>query len=137
MSVELIEKVDEEFFDSDGDLTIYNGIPFTGIGYDPFPDGSGVEYETSYKNGLPHGYKKKWYTPDQMAYEVLCENGLKHGKEIHWYPGGEKKSESLYEFGINICSTKWDEKGNIVERFSIDPESPNYRLLEQYRNSAD
>ncbi|MDY6992822.1 MAG: hypothetical protein SVR94_09500 [Pseudomonadota bacterium] len=136
MNTDSHKKIDEELFESDGDLTIYDGMPFTGIGYDPFPNGGDVEYETSYKAGLPHGYKRKWHDSNQLAYEITYINGLKHGKEVHWYSDGEVKSESMFEFGIKVHSKTWDEKGNIIDQFSIDPESSNYKLLMQRRKSA-
>lgn len=127
------EKVNEELFELDGDLTLFNGEPFTGVGFYPFPSGGGVEYETEYKNGLPHGASKKWYSSGQLAYETECKNGVTHGREAYWYPDGSLKSEANYEFGIKLSLKAWNENGEIIEEFKIDSESTNYALLEKFR----
>lgn len=133
MIEKILERVDEEYFDSDGDLTLYNGVPFTGIGFDPFPSGEGIEYETTYKDGLPHGMSRKWHSSGKLAYEVECKNGAVHGKETYWYPDGSVKSEAIYEYGIKISLKAWDEQGQLIEEFEIDPGSTNYALLQKYR----
>ena len=127
------EKVSEELFESDGDLTLFNGEPFTGIGFDPFPNGDGVEYETEYKNGFPHGASRKWYSSGLLAYETECKKGATHGREVYWYPDGSLKSEAYYEFGIKLSLKAWNENGELIEKFKIDPESTNYALLEKFR----
>ncbi|WP_020408405.1 toxin-antitoxin system YwqK family antitoxin [Hahella ganghwensis] len=133
MSADDQERVDEELFDSDGDLTTYKGSPFTGVGFDPFPDGEGIEYETEYKDGLPNGLARKWYSLGRLAFEVECKNGLTHGKETYWYENGNMKSESFFEYGIKTSSRSWSESGELIEEFSIDVGSTNYKLLQERR----
>jgi antitoxin component YwqK of YwqJK toxin-antitoxin module len=126
-------RVNEGILDADGDLAILDGIPFTGIGFDPFPVGDGVEYETEYKGGLPHGFKRKWYRAGGLEYEIACRNGLKHGRETHWFPGGSIKLEAVYEFGVKIESRTWGVKGDLISEFKLSPDSVNFVLLQERR----
>lgn len=126
-------RVNEELLDADGDLVIFNEKPFTGTGFDPFPDGGGVEYETTYKNGLPHGFKRRWYTASKLCYEVACYNGLKHGDETHWYPNGSMKLRAIYEYGIKVASKSWNQEGQLESEFMLSPDSTNFALLQSRR----
>ncbi len=128
-----IKRVDEDLLEAEDDVTIYEGVPFDGVGFDNFVDSSRPEYETEYKKGLPHGVKKKWYKNGRLAYLISCFNGLKHGEEKHWYPSGQDKLAAIYEYGINIESTLWSEGGEVIERFVISPDSTNFTILQKRR----
>lgn len=131
------DRVNEEFLDADGDLVIFNGKPFIGTGFDPFPDGVGIEYETTYKNGLPHGFKRKWYKTGNFEYEIACYNGLKHGEETHWHPDGSMKLKAVYEYGIKIKSKSWNERGELMSDFKLSPDSTNFALLQARRKEGE
>lgn len=128
MKQDELQRVEEEALDADGDLALYQGQPFTGIGFDPFPDGSGVGYEVHYLDGLPHGLKRGWYEADRLEYEIACFKGLKHGEEKHWFADGALKSRTVYEYGVKLESKTWDQQGQLVSEFAISPESTNYAI---------
>ncbi|WP_239384287.1 toxin-antitoxin system YwqK family antitoxin [Delftia tsuruhatensis] len=126
-------RVNEDALEADDDVVIYNGVPFNGVGFDNFADGSVIEYETEYKNGFPHGMKKKWYKNGELAYSISYFNGLKHGEENHWYPSGQSKLFAVYEYGVKVNSILWNENGEVVERFSISQDSINFTILQKRR----
>lgn len=126
-------RVDENLLGADGELVTLNGKPFTGIGFDPFPDGEGVEYETEYKDGLAHGFRRKLNIYGQLEYEVSCYEGVKHGVETHWFPDGTVKLKLVYEYGIKVSSRSWDKDGKLENEFVISPDSTNFALLVERR----
>ncbi|MFC4157920.1 toxin-antitoxin system YwqK family antitoxin [Chitinimonas lacunae] len=130
------ERIQEDFLEADGELVIHNGKPFTGFGFDPFPNGHGVEYETEYRNGLPHGLKRKWYESGQLEYEISCINGVKHGEERHWFASGAIKLIANYEYGVKIESKAWSDDGELVGEFIISPSSANFSLLQKRREKG-
>jgi antitoxin component YwqK of YwqJK toxin-antitoxin module len=129
-------RVDEDHLDADGELVTFNGKPFTGIGFDPFPGGEGVEYETEYKNGLAHGLRRKSNVYGQLEYEVSCYEGVKHGEETHWFPDGAVKLKAIYEYGIKVSSRSWDKDGKLDNEFIISPDSTNFALLVERRKKG-
>lgn len=125
--------VNEVELEADGDLVKFNGIPFSGVGIDPFPNGEGIEYSTQYKDGLVHGFWRKFYSSGQLAHEITCYAGLKHGHETLWFPDGIVQERSLYEYGIKISSQSWNKDGTLKSEFVISPNSTNFALLTERR----
>ncbi|WP_234641468.1 hypothetical protein [Delftia tsuruhatensis] len=52
-------RVNEDALEADDDVVIYNGVPFNGVGFDNFADGSVIEYETEYKKWISAWNEKK------------------------------------------------------------------------------
>ncbi|UOD29384.1 hypothetical protein INH39_28925 [Massilia violaceinigra] len=130
------ERIDEDLLDCEDEVVLYNGKPFSGVGFDPFSDGSGVEYETEYVDGLTHGMNRKWYKNGKLAYEVHYSYGIKHGKEMRWFDSGVVKLTAYFEYGVEVESTTWNEAGAIVEHFEISPDLPNFVILQDRRKKG-
>lgn len=130
------ERVDEDLLDADDEVTLYNGKPFSGVGFYAFADRQGIEYETEYVNGLIHGVDRKWHKNGKLAYEVPCCYGIKHGKEMHWFHDGTVKSTINYEFGVKIDSMVWNEAGKLLEHVEISPGSTNFAILQNRRKKG-
>lgn len=130
------ERIDEDLLDCADEIVLYNGKPFSGVGFDLFPDGNGVEYETEYIDGLVHGMNRKWHKNGKLAYEVSCCYGIKHGKETRWFDSGAVKLSAYFEYGIEVDSTIWNEAGSVVGHFEISPDSTNFVMLEDRRKKG-
>ena len=116
----------------DGDLILYSGEPFTGIGYEETQSGVLIS-EIAYKKGLPHGPGKLWYRSGQPKAVTNNHRGLSHGVSTFWYENGELKEENSAEFGITLWKKCWDERGTMVEDYTIEKGSGQWRLLEKHR----
>jgi len=127
-------RVREDDLGADGDIVLYNGVPFTGIGYDLHPDGK-LAHEVAYKDGFPDGVWREWYVSGQTKLESECRKGLKHGRTTYWFPNGAVKSVANFELGIKLNGKEWNEAGNLVKEYEILPGSPNYKLLESFRTN--
>lgn len=125
-------RICEDLLESEGDLTYYKDKPFTGVGYEYFPNGQ-LYVEIAYRDGFPDGLWKEWYSDGQLAFESEYKDGIKHGVTNRWYSSGVQKSIEHYEYGIQLDYKEWDENGNIVISEVLSPDSTNYRLLQHSR----
>ncbi|WP_028590068.1 toxin-antitoxin system YwqK family antitoxin [Paenibacillus massiliensis] len=126
--------VDEEMLDYDDDLRIYDDELFTGIGYSNHPNGV-IKRKTNYKNGLPHGIRKEWYSDGEIQSEYELKRGRIHGCRTCWHSNGSIKSIAHFEWGIELDYTEWDQNGKLIEKRELDPKSPdsNYDVLLKFR----
>lgn len=69
----------------------YNGIPFTGISYEYFPNTQILSYEAEYVEGYVEGLQREYHSNGQ--------------KKKEWY----SKDGHVYNY-----LKKWDEQGNLV-----------------------
>ena len=72
-------------------FSLYNGIPFTGIGYSVYENGK-LSGEINLKDGKFDGLLEEWYENGQLKREIKYKEGKKDG-----------------------LSKQWDEKGNLVK----------------------
>ena len=123
-------RVSVECLEQDDELVLFDGHPFTGTAYELFPDGK-LRHETTYQDGLPHGYWRDWYADGQMKFESACVKGLRHGQTTRWYTSGAINFIAQYEFGIETEYCEWNNRGEITLRRMLTPDSPgtNYSLL--------
>ncbi|MCL9783928.1 hypothetical protein M9194_21135 [Vibrio sp. S4M6] len=129
-------RVDENLFDYDDDLVVFDGEWFTGVGYLLFENGNGqVEYETLYKNGLPHGYEKHWYPNGKLSYDQSVKNGAPHGTSRFWYENGQLKKERIAEYGIVLKETDYHIDGSVEGVYDINEDPNSYELLLSFRES--
>ena len=77
-----------------------------------FDESKGVmTYYDKYSNELFTG-KASWmlkYT--DQKFEGSYKNGLLHGKSKIWHQNGNLAQETIYENGVIISKTSWDENG--------------------------
>jgi len=128
--------VQEDLLDEENGLIMYKGELFTGIGFDFFPGEEKIEYENEYKEGVFHGFRRKWYSNDRLEYLISYFNGVKHGFELYWWPTGVRKMLNDYEYGVKTKSEAWSESGELNSTFEIALDSPNYRILIDRRKSG-
>jgi antitoxin component YwqK of YwqJK toxin-antitoxin module len=125
-------RIPDSELEFDNDLTYTaNGELFTGIGYEDVP-GRGLS-EVSYRDGLQDGPARDYYPSGRLKGESHHRENTLHGVSRDFDPEGNLLNESLYEYGILVRSTQWDSSGRVLEEKAIDPDSPNYRLLERHR----
>tara|TARA_B100000900_G_scaffold100338_1_gene83039 strand:- start:396 stop:815 length:420 start_codon:yes stop_codon:yes gene_type:complete len=48
---------------------------------------------------------------NNQKFEGSYKNGLLHGKSKIWHPNGNLAQETIYENGVIISKTSWDENG--------------------------
>ncbi|WP_052947761.1 toxin-antitoxin system YwqK family antitoxin [Aneurinibacillus tyrosinisolvens] len=125
-------RVDEELLEFDDDLRCYNDSPFSGIGYENYPNGN-LKTETLYKDGFQHGLSREWYPTGEIKSEFFWKKGSRYSKRQEWHRNSNIKSIANYEWGIELDNKEWDENGNLIKSEIIDPNSPNYFLLLKYR----
>ena len=81
-----------------------------------FDESKGVmTYYDKYSNELFTG-KASWmlrYT--NQKFEGSYKNGLLHGKPKIWHQNGNLAQETIYENGMIISKTSWDENGVKIE----------------------
>jgi len=81
-----------------GPIYHYQGLPFTGILQESFPDGT-------------------------LNSEVQCVNGYPEGVEREYYPNGQLREESYIKYNLPYGIMKeWDENGNLINEYDWGPE---------------
>jgi antitoxin component YwqK of YwqJK toxin-antitoxin module len=125
-------RVPAEELDFDDDQVFhYQGMPFTGVAYEEEQDG-GIS-ETAYVEGLQEGTSRVRYSSGALKSEAAFYRGVGHGRARKFRENGTLESETIYEYGILVQSSEFDESGSLVERFELSEDSPNYALLHAYR----
>ena len=77
---------------------------------------NGIKFEeTTYQDGIIHGYWMTWYKGGRRRSRVEYKNGMQHGCYIGWYESGFKKWERTYIDG-KICghNTNWADGGRVM-----------------------
>lgn len=130
----MASRIPESELEYDSDIRCFNGIPFTGIGFELFDNGE-LRAESEYKDGLEHNICKEWYSNGQLKQKTECKRGMKHGSSFAFFEDGEKKVESHYEWGIELDYIEWSHDGKLLVERKLDPESPesNYKILQKFR----
>jgi antitoxin component YwqK of YwqJK toxin-antitoxin module len=87
--------------------------------------------ETTYANGMVDGNVVEWYQNGQMKfkgdmYEVVCwieneevEKTVKTGRHLAWYSNGQISEDVVYENGMPIEGTRWNQDGSVSETYSL------------------
>lgn len=86
---------------------------YTGLAYRTYDNGQ-VGMSGAILNGQ---FDKKWiwwYKDGEKKRETTYKQGLKHGYSYWWHKNGVKKSEIKFSENKNIMQYKWDENGNEV-----------------------
>jgi antitoxin component YwqK of YwqJK toxin-antitoxin module len=116
-------RLKEELLDWDEDLSVLDGVPFTGIGYLEDKNGHLIS-EIPYLNGFPEGCCKKWFANGQLKMEWFAVHGNASGKVTEWYENGVVRSIGIYEQGVELEYTEWDTNGDLVTKRTIKSNSP-------------
>ncbi len=124
----MTNRVNENYLDFDGDQSILDGKPFTGIGFLEHPDHS-LKREFNYLDGFEHGLCQEWYSNGQLKRKWTAVRGQAKGTVYQWHENGEKKSVGEYDFGVETAYKEWDEKGELIIDRKIDENSNLYSYL--------
>jgi hypothetical protein len=93
----------------DGEITLFEGKPFSGVGVDRF---SGRVFLTNYKDGKEDGPSTSWYENGQKYFEIHYKDGKRNGLDTKWYENGMKQSETHYKDGEpDGLHTAWYSNG--------------------------
>jgi antitoxin component YwqK of YwqJK toxin-antitoxin module len=126
-------RVPDDQLDFDEELIyFYKGERFTGIGYADVPK-HGLS-EISYRDGLQDGPARDWYPSGRLKAESFFRENVLHGVSRDFREDGSLEAEKEHEFGILLRSSVMNEAGEIAESFVLSESSPNYAILQQYRN---
>lgn len=107
--------------DTIGDAFFYKDIPFTGIWYIYYPNGKIAEL-SHYLGGLPHGETTEWHENGHLKSKVNFVQSLGTlGNRFTWYANGVMERYEKVAYGIVLAIKEWDEKGNLIKNWSLDP----------------
>ncbi|KGN77396.1 hypothetical protein HW49_10240 [Porphyromonadaceae bacterium COT-184 OH4590] len=108
-----------------------NSEKYKGIVYEIL-DGKVVS-EFEVVEGLKNGYERIFFQNGIIESESFYKKGLLDGLTKNYCITGELQEEAFFEFGICLWYKLYDEKGYIKEKFDIDKNSSDYKLLEAFR----
>ena len=117
---------DELTFDPDGRARLLGEL-FTGVAWES-PSGGLHLSEVEYVGGLEHGVSTDWYDHETIAVRQISEYGTKHGLEEAWWPNGAPKLRAQWEVGVRVTLERWDERGELVERWALASDDPRREL---------
>lgn len=123
-----IDDIDIEYTRSGSPVYTWQGKPFTGIAYELNSAGKLIN-ETSYVDGIEDGSEKLWYPNGQSESVIEVKWNRPHGKFQHWYEDGKIKYEGICELGYVVKRKEWDNKGNLLNEYSIENEPEKYKEL--------
>ncbi|MBO0358414.1 hypothetical protein J0X19_10700 [Hymenobacter sp. BT186] len=108
-----------------------DGKPYTGTVYETFQGRTDVEYEVV--NGVKQGRETEFY-PDGTIQSVSYYVGnLLDGPLMRYHENGAVEEKALFEKGVCVRSTSYDEVGQVVEEYTIDEKSAEYPWLMHLR----
>jgi antitoxin component YwqK of YwqJK toxin-antitoxin module len=119
---------------ADDYLFMYKGTPFTGVGREYTSD-QVLVCEMTFSQGIREGPEKIWYPSGVIKEERSYRSSTLQGICRKWDPTGRLRHEDVYELGICLESKEWDEGGDLVSHFQIQPGDPQYKRLELYRTA--
>lgn len=127
-------RVNEDSLEYDDDMRMYNGTPFTGVGYETYENGN-LKSETTYLNGFQNGISKEFYPDGNLKSEHILRNCEPFSHSTYWHSNRVMKSNAQYEWGIEIEYKEWTDRGELVINRKLDDSSSDsqYGLLEKFR----
>lgn len=73
----------------------HNGVAFSGIAFQRYPNGQPKAQEEFLK-GRRHGTLKKWFANGHMAFSSRYKSGRREGVTESWWSNGNKRSKTRY-----------------------------------------
>jgi len=120
----------------DQNVTVYyqNGKPYTGTVYEEFQGRIDLEYEVV--NGIKQGLEKEYY-PDGTIQSISQYVGnVLDGPLINYYESGAVEEKAMFEKGVCIQSTSYDQLGRVTEEHTISEQSTEYPWLTYLRQKS-
>jgi hypothetical protein len=96
-------------------------------------DGSRIEGEQDFRDGLKWGMKRLVYASGAPEEEAELVEGVYHGRVRKWHESGGLASEEIFGFGILLDGKYWDEAGRAVKEFHRPDQDPAREVI---RNAA-
>jgi antitoxin component YwqK of YwqJK toxin-antitoxin module len=97
----------------DDQLAKANDVPFTGVIYANYPDGSS-EIEFNYVDGLPSGIQRRWYSSGQLEEEWDAVRGQGSFWSRSCFPNGVMKSERINKDNNPVRIREWNDAGQLI-----------------------
>jgi hypothetical protein len=112
------------------EFAVFAGAPVTGIIYQTFPDGRPLS-EGRYRDGLPEGTQREWYSNGQLRLEWIAVRGHGSSKASEWYEHGQLKSVRHLSFGRLRQVQEWDEIGRMIRDEEIELDDRTMSFIER------
>jgi antitoxin component YwqK of YwqJK toxin-antitoxin module len=134
------EEILNENLVHDGNITLHEGNPFSGVCIDEWENGA-KWYAKHYKDGIEHGLYASWYEDGGKFQEGYYKygkqdglwtlwydsggveskghrkDGIEHGLYTSWYEDGGKFQEGYYKYGKQDgLWTEWYDSGGIKDK---------------------
>lgn len=114
MSADEMRRVHYDALDFDDDLALLDGVPFSGLVYADYPDGS-RDSEYLYDNGLPSGIQRRWFANGQLEKEWDAVRGKGVTWSRQWHANGMMRLDIIIgEDRFPISTREWDEDGRLL-----------------------
>ena len=84
--------VSKNQLEQDGEVTLFEGKPFSGVRIDYYENGK-KSGEGHFKNGKEEGLHTEWYKNGQKSGEGHYKDGKEEGLHTEWYKKGQKSGE--------------------------------------------
>ena len=131
-SMESPQRINENELDWDDDVSVFHGIPYTGIAFSTYPNGA-LKREFPYRDGFHEGHCREWFENGFLKREWISKRGRAEGEIREWHPTGTIKSIGIYEFGAEIEFTEWSPSETIILRRKLDENSVVAKYVRQMR----
>jgi antitoxin component YwqK of YwqJK toxin-antitoxin module len=129
-----IQRIDENGLDWDGDTSILDGMPYSGVAFLLYQNGS-LKREVTYQNGFEEGICQEWYPNGNLKRKWIAERGRAQGRIEEWYAVGTVKSISEFDFGVELQYKEWDMSGKLIAVRQIDENSESFKYLQHMQES--
>lgn len=120
----------------DQNVTVYyqDSKPYTGSVYEELQGRVEVEYEVV--EGVKQGLETECYPAGKVQSVSQYANNLLDGPLIRYYEDGTVEEKAMFEKGICVRSTSYDEAGQVLEDYIISEQSAEYPWLAYLRQKS-
>jgi antitoxin component YwqK of YwqJK toxin-antitoxin module len=118
----------------DGQVEVFyhDSKKYNGIIFEYFNDRIASEFEI--KNGIKNGIEKIYFENGNIESISEYKNGLLHGLTKNYYETGELQEDSFFEFGICVSHKIYNKNGTIEEKYVLEKNNSDYKILERIKN---
>ena len=120
----------------DQNVTVYyqDGNPYTGTVYEEFQGRVDVAYEVV--EGVKQGLETEYYPDGKVQSISHYANNLLDGPLTRYYEDGAVEEKAVFEKGVCVRSTSYDEADQVLEEYAISEQSPDYPWLAYLRQKS-
>lgn len=127
VNTDLIEFTDDYVY-------LFNGQPFTGIGYETNDQGLVIS-EMEFQSGMQHGTTRGFYPSGQVKREAQYQHNTLDGFVRDWSENGVLEREEEYEKGVCVRRKVVDSSGQLVLSYELSENDPQYETLQLLRKA--